>query len=204
MQISLQAVHHYAETTDSPSPRQLLWVQHQQAQSAGTLQRCSPASTTSVWEELKLSSHLEKTGESPMSRKGWCFRLWWAISRQCLTAGGHQSVGRPSAQQLWRFTAHSTGSEEQRTLPPPGGHETSSHSYDQSLLLLLARGDSEWNSALTYFSSMLLLLEEECLLCSLHVFIHQVFQLLLQLHSHRIWSGRKAKGRMWWGQNLWV
>lgn len=149
-----------------------------------------------------------ENGGSPMSRKGWFFRLWWAISPQCLTAGGHQSVGRPSAQQLWRFTAHSTGSDERRTLPPPGGNETSSHMYDQSSQLLLARGDSEWNSliyaSLTYLSSTLLLLEKESLLCSLHVLIHQVFQLLLQLHSHRIWSGRKAKGRMWWEHNLWV
>lgn len=89
-----------------PPTLQLLSIQHQETQRAGTSQ---PSQHYNCRREIKapLTSGLaeRKRGIYHMSRNSWCFRLRWAISPQCLTAGDQQPAGRVPDQKLWRFLA---------------------------------------------------------------------------------------------------
>lgn len=76
-----------------------------------------------------------KRGIYHLSRNSSCFRLRWAITPQCLTAGDQQPAGRASGRQLWRFAAGSKGSEEQMTAAPSSGGTTSSHTCHVSNII---------------------------------------------------------------------
>lgn len=108
----------------SPPPPilQLLSIQHQDTQRAGTSQLSQHYICT--WEiKAPLTSGLaeRKRGIYHMSWNSWCFRLRWAITPQCLTVGDQQPAARVSDQKLRRFTSDSTWSQVQSATLPSSG-----------------------------------------------------------------------------------
>lgn len=77
---------------------QLLSIQHQETPRAGTLKHCSPASTPSVREKLKLSSHL-----ACLREKGG--------SSMCQGKVGNRDCGGPSVHSVQLLVVNSQRAE---------------------------------------------------------------------------------------------
>lgn len=110
---------------------QLLPIQNQRTEPAGTLRHRITACITSVREKLKPPSHLARLGGDGLWHvwgeeggewggtggvmwKSWWLRLQWATSPDCVTAGDQHPLGRATEEQLCRVSADSPGGEEKK------------------------------------------------------------------------------------------
>lgn len=118
---------------------QLLSIHHQETRRAGRLQHCSPASATSAWEKLKLSSHL-----ACLKDKGG--------SSMCQGKVGNWDCGGPSVHSVQLLVVNSQRAELYSS--SSGGFNRKRRTEDTTALWwwqfiiahLRSGGDSECNS----------------------------------------------------------
>lgn len=129
---SSQARHHCGEITDlsPPHPTPAAAFNSAGDTESWNITALQPSQQRICMREIKVlltSGLAEGGGGSSMCQGKVGNSDCGGPSVQCSTAGGHQPAGRASHQQLWRFPANLTGSEEQRAPPPSGGDNSPSH-----------------------------------------------------------------------------